>query len=606
MMTQATAMQPEMRGTAVGTFASPFRPGVERVSHPSSFWQVVTLPVASRIPASAEEEESHRRFDGPHALQGPKLLLSWRTDVGFHQPLSANIETIPPQQLAQTGSQPSPTVGAKVPPDPAVSQAVPEESALPVSVRPDRDGRLANLLAEAAHDVRSPIATASQILATVVDRVRDSLRLTRGELDLLETANQRLVQANNWAAGVLLDRSLEHGMPLPIRSRFFPHQWLEMLQPMLEAVAAQRSVRLNWVGWDRSLPRLYLDANHLSRAILNLTTNAVQASLPGDEISIRVDWQRNVSQRLVIAIEDHGRGLSPELVREINAEPTSDQAWQYSGGIGLKTSKSLIKGLGGTVSAQRTDGGTLFRVTLPVDNPVSMVRAWLQQNASGVVDQAGESTVVAQIHAVKVQSLDFNFADRQLQTAAGVAQVVYRVAQDRWLWLELTSTAGRRESTLRRIAANLNDTAQGGKHCLTRMVYASESFDLQVAAKQSRQRLMSMAQLLGGKIGTLMGGRVPTVDDLEERDRAVMVRSNRRPEHLRSIPLQANRALVRADRSSLPEPHLTVAKQIREAGISPGKNLTAALTEIAQQWHNSQNSLNRVHHLAPRIAPPPH
>ncbi|MEZ6078699.1 MAG: hypothetical protein R3C56_24400 [Pirellulaceae bacterium] len=85
---------------------------------------------------------------------------------------------------------------------------------------------MSQMLVEAAHDIRSPIAVAQQILSTVSQRVRRDGQMTKAETELLDEAQLRLTQANRWAEGILVEQSLVHGQPVNVRRRFYPLQWL--------------------------------------------------------------------------------------------------------------------------------------------------------------------------------------------------------------------------------------------------------------------------------------------------------------------------------------------------------------------------------------------
>lgn len=538
-----------------------------RTSNAGSFWQVVLLP-----PRFEEEAESSGarplwiRHDQASDIPAPIRALNWSTDVASYEDSPAKVT---PEQDVDFKELVAAQTGAK-----RTANDLPSDKL---------QARLINLLSEAAHDIRSPIATASQIISTVTNRVRSHGTLTRGELELLDIANMRLVQASNWAEGILLDRSLEQGAPVVVRSRFYPPQWQEMVRPLLDSIAEQRQVQLNWVGWDRSLPRLYLDANHLSRAVLNLVTNAIQASRKGQEVSIRIDWQRNVSQRLVIAIEDSGCGLGNELLRQVNTIAT----WQNNTsptnatGLGLKTAKSLILGLGGSISAQTApSGGTLFRLTLPVDNPLSLVRGWLTQNAALATREEKELSRSAMIHAIRVRDLEPQLVDAHLQQAASQQDLVYRVAADRWLWMTIAAES---HSGIETVTRQLDDLSSTDQACLTRLVFRSRAFTLLGlhSSEDALERLPYFSNEIAGRVNELLSGRVPPVDELQTRDKAIMVKP---------LLKRPSRRLLRADTASTSRPHLHAAK-LRNAAKSGDPELTKALADLAEQWHSTQTKL---------------
>ncbi len=548
------------------------------------------------------------RFDQPHlSIPAPWLQTQWQYHVGWFQAPNSDTHLPPPHS--------SPTASERLDVGPA---------------------RLNQLLAEAAHDIRSPIAVAQQIITSVTKRANTTGRWTKAETDLLAEASMRLSQATHWADGILIDERLLHGEPVNVRRRFYPHQWRAEIEPLLRTIASQRQVKLDWVGWDRSLPRLYLDSNHLSRAVLNLLNNAVQASHPGDRIRVEVAWQTNVTQRMIISIEDEGGGLETTLMRKIN----STSLWPQEAdeprqpGFGLKTAKALIRAIGGTIAVQKsTDRGTLFRLSIPVDNYHSLVRSWLLQNAELSANAPSPKQIT--IHALRCAtgampnrtqlpsgqpqltqppaphsaktSLSLTPAlttllsrfDAQLQRSASVNDLVYRVAADRWLWISLQKQSFIRStgkppalvSVLRNARANLQNS-DGNVECLDQMVFQLNDLSLAElqAGSEVRYRLPNVTGLVAEKIAELMGSHVPPVDQLELSESAITVRPKRDHIQIRSD---------RADSSFAPSKRPIDA--YTSLAETPSDSFSGALAELSQAWHASQKQLQN---LGPRLSPP--
>ncbi|MCA9133320.1 MAG: hypothetical protein KDA45_09205 [Planctomycetales bacterium] len=581
-----------------------------------SSWQLWVMPGKHRPASDLSRSQScdFLRFDTPHqAVPDPWFLTQWREDIGWHRSLA---DLWDPMQAVKPATR-----------DAAIVTASPAADIPAVSGRAGvqrQSTRYGQMLAEAAHDIRAPIAVAQQILVSLAERLKSGQRLTQGDAELLDVAKLRLVQANRWAEGILLDQSLEHGQAVNIRSRFYPQQWQAEIRPLLESLAMQRHVRLEWRGWDRSLPRLYLDTNQLSRAVLNVVTNAIEASAPGGRVSIRVAWQTNVTQQCIVVVEDSGRGLDAELMRRVNASEiwpaaTAGDALQ---GIGLRTAKSLIRGLGGSICAQRrSSGGTTFRFSLPVDNYHSLVRGWLRQNADAAAasEQNVAQTIV--IHAVRCSlKSDAEQLDRRLQQAASGRELVYRVAQDRWLWIGLTaaSAPGRTapaadKPSLARVLeawqAERQNVAGARGRCFEQLVYRLSGVtlaDLHSVAR-ARYRLPQVTAAIAEKMAQLMGAHIPPVDELSERGAAMLIR-----------PLQGGPSRrIRQDQPQVENPgwHAEATKLATRAGAGPERmslpvdvaprprptlaescpeSFSGTIAELAQQWHAAQARLDRL------------
>lgn len=108
---------------------------------------------------------------------------------------------------------------------------------------------------------------------------------------------------------------------------------------------------------------LHCQPSHLQQVFLNLVLNAVQATPPGGRIGIRAFREGDI---LSACVEDTGRGISPEL-RDRIFEPFFSTRSEGTG-LGLAITRRIVTGYGGSIEVRsRPEGGTVFRVTFPVE-----------------------------------------------------------------------------------------------------------------------------------------------------------------------------------------------------------------------------------------------
>lgn len=588
---------------ATGTSASGVSP---RAQHS---WQTFVLLVKPQLgPPHCSVKPAYVRFDSPHnATPSPLALAQWREDFGWHRKL---VDVVPNEKSSDVlGGGASAIISRGTQAESTGSLPV-SDSATQSAVAHDN---LKNMLAEVAHDVRAPIAVAQQIISTLSQRSQHLGQWTSEQTELLHEAQLRLTQANRWAEGILVQRGLDHGQPVNIRRRFYPQQWLRSVQPLLNSLAKQRGVRLLWIGWDRSLPRLYSDANQLSRVLLNLVDNAIQASRPGDEVRVHVAWQTRVTQRMIVTIEDDGCGLSQELMQQINAphNPSSDPLQTNSGiGLGLTTAKKLVHALGGALRAQRpSGGGTRFSLMLPVDNYHSLVHSWLQQNSNRTRLSADSPQPQITIHALRsartvTSPLMWNEIDLQLQQAAGEDDLVYRVARDRWLWLSKQARRGN-ETVPKAMSTALSKLRERDNawnlalDCRQQQVFAWQPPTAQIPIHSAARPVaggqtcvMRLTSIIAERIAELIGDHVPPIDDLQIGENPIVIRPN----------AGGQARLIRSDRAHWDRPTrpLTTASlkpaPTATASISetPCESFSGTLAELAQQWHSRQVRLDQI------------
>lgn len=538
---------------------------------PESYWQIVSIPprVGNHFEESSIAREAGQinvRFDPPENPFAPKLI--WSAVVGFHQSLA---ESLPDdRELRQFGTAATPRVVEQS------SESGPQQ--------------MQSLLAEAAHDIRSPINSASQILSAVLERIDATGHLGEPELHLIENAAFRLRQADGWAESILLARSLENGAPTVIRNRFYPLQLLELVRPLMNSIAESHRVTLEWVGWDRSLPRLYLDPNHLSRILLNLVTNAIEASQLEGTVTIRADWKQGAAPKFAISIEDHGLGIDRRRRAMINAQG-SDTLDPRLPGIGLRVAKALVQAQGGSISVRPEPRiGTRVVVEMPVDDNATLIRNWLLSNAPA---PAGGTPTTRHLrvtmHALRVRGLSSRFVDTYLQRATGPSDFVIRVAEHRWLWIALTDSEARSAAFSQSLDYLRQRTLSSEATCQSGLVYATQAFPASelLTPYSPNSRIAILTEKLVAKISELTAKRMVYVDDLQQRKDSVRGTS---------IEMRKSRvggsANLRVDRpavaNSMKRSHLAkfAKPEPQKLGLgAPDAKLTQALIEIASHWH---------------------
>ncbi|MEJ2209140.1 MAG: HAMP domain-containing sensor histidine kinase [Anaerolineae bacterium] len=237
-----------------------------------------------------------------------------------------------------------------------------------------------NMVADLAHELRSPLSVLQGNLRAILDdvypldkaevaRLYDETRLLSRlvddlrELALADAGQLRLSLAATDAARVVGDT-------------------VDSLGPVAEHKAVELEVRL-----PGDLPRVQADSDRLAQVLRNLLVNALRHTPAGGQIAVSA---AAVDGRVEFAVSDTGEGIRPEDLPHVfdrfwradpartrrpeNGDPDSsgqpsapDGRWSGGTGLGLSIAQSLVEAQGGEIWAESTPGqGSIFRFCLPL------------------------------------------------------------------------------------------------------------------------------------------------------------------------------------------------------------------------------------------------
>jgi signal transduction histidine kinase len=144
----------------------------------------------------------------------------------------------------------------------------------------------------------------------------------------------------------------------------------EGLRPLLQHFARSRGVTLA-VSIPRALPPVRVDPGHLQQVLINLLTNAIEATPAGGRVEVtgarRADQDR---PGVIIAVRDTGSGIPEKVLPRIFDPFFSTKPAREGAGLGLAICRDLVKSNGSEIHVASTPGeGTTFTVWLPEAGP---------------------------------------------------------------------------------------------------------------------------------------------------------------------------------------------------------------------------------------------
>lgn len=223
-----------------------------------------------------------------------------------------------------------------------------------------------NLVADAAHELRTPLSNIRGYLEAIRDGVITPDATTIQSISEEVALLSRLVED-------LQELALADADELKIAP-----QTEDISKVIQQAVAGMR-VQATAKGVSLSsdlptkLPLVKIDPHRISQVLLNLLENAVAHTTKGDNITVTAKTQGGW---VAVTVTDTGEGIPPKELPNIferfyRVDKSRSRATGGSG-LGLTIAKRLVEAHGGKIEAKSKLGrGSRFTFTLPVSEKIS-------------------------------------------------------------------------------------------------------------------------------------------------------------------------------------------------------------------------------------------
>jgi len=208
-------------------------------------------------------------------------------------------------------------------------------------------------VSEIAHDMKTPLMAIGGFTRQVLKRLEpDSPDGNKLGLVIRETAHLES----------MVRKMLDFGRPIELRLE--EEDLNKLVSDSVETaqqVAGKTGVKVE-ADPAPSIPPVVLDSARVRQVVLNLITNAIQASTEGDRVVVRISLN---TPMVVLEVVDHGLGIAEED-RDSIFEPFFSTK-RGGTGLGLGIVKKIVEAHGGSVSFSiNRDKGVTFTVRLPL------------------------------------------------------------------------------------------------------------------------------------------------------------------------------------------------------------------------------------------------
>ncbi len=228
----------------------------------------------------------------------------------------------------------------------------------------ERLASIGRFAAGVAHEIGNPL--------TGIDSIAQNLAFEESAGAIEQAGQDIVVQTRRIGAIVKSLLAFSRGEPLSPPDR----EVFSLLSCIEEACAL---VALDERARDLSIrvecpPALQLagDQQKIMQMLVNLLSNACDASVPQDEICIVAEQH---GSRAFISVIDNGCGIEPAHIKRLFEPFFTTKHASRGTGLGLPLVHAIVKEHGGRVAVQsHCDTGTTFKVTLPIHSQTIQAR----------------------------------------------------------------------------------------------------------------------------------------------------------------------------------------------------------------------------------------
>ncbi len=279
-----------------------------------------------------------------------------------------------------------------------------------------------DFLSNMSHDIRTPLNAIIGLSAIAEDNINDPVKM-RQCLTQINTSSHHLLQLIN---DVLDVNRIESGKTILTNEVFSLPDLVSELSTINEPQIAEKSLNAEFILKNIQHEYLVGDPIRIRQIVLNLTSNAIKYTKPGDSMTVTFEEfkaTRPQNANLRITVSDTGVGMSPEFVEHIfepfERERNERTSFIEGTGLGMAITKNLVTMMNGTIKVESELGeGSTFIVdmVLHVANQFPKLDTDCFEGANAVIisdndASSGDMSDILEEFGILIEKIDIAFDD---------------------------------------------------------------------------------------------------------------------------------------------------------------------------------------------------
>ena len=246
----------------------------------------------------------------------------------------------------------------------------------------EMDELRSHFISNVSHELRTPVTVLRSYIDTLYNFGNDFDFNTQREF--IGVMNQEIIRLNRMVNDILDFSRYESQNVRLEKTKQNIMEIVEDCVNQVQVLAKEHDLTIS-IMKEPDLPEIYLNVDSISRALMNIVSNAIKYSPDGKRIKIRVERSRD-GEYVEVSVEDQGMGIPEQYQKKIfdrffrveNATHTVKGT-----GLGLHLVKVTIeKHHHGQVFVHSKEGeGSTFGFRLPINLPQEEVEEYIPKNA---------------------------------------------------------------------------------------------------------------------------------------------------------------------------------------------------------------------------------